>query len=298
VRTGVSTVTNTTVSYFRRQFSPKDKSIPFRFVGSWEYAQSLDNFNRLVEISTPEEIKTYDEFLASRPEFTYFQGVNTAFNRPPDLTKADPNERARFNDRFQKGGLAWMVSLAQIELGATMSMYGKMKKPFSVIVVSKFGNEEYLELLTDDLVSHLKSLAKEPRFKEVLDGNRRVDTWTLAYLRRLKLVKDLMVTISEVAEEETVNEMRPWFKELKEHEESLVNIVNVWLAGSVTVETTTTTGEFRGGGRVLGGGQFGTAALSPELIRLCNQLAGRTVFTDPFSILDIADARANSSSFS
>ena len=284
MRTGEQTTTKTTIDYFSRQFSPEDQSIPYRLVGSWEYAKSLDNLNRLINISTEDEISEYDVFLESRPEFTYYQGVSTAFREPPDLTKANPKQRSRFNDRFQKGGLAWMMALAQIELAATVSMYSDMEKPFSGVVTTKFGHEEYSELLIDDLVSHLKALASEPLFKEVLKLERQVDTWTLAYLRRLKVVKDLMITISDFADVDTVAEMRPWFDELEEHEESLVSIVNIWLTGATTSESESETRSVVGGDLLGEVSRFGkTTSLSPALIRECKRRIGQTVIRDPDS---------------
>ena len=48
--------------------------MPYRFVGSYEYAKAVENFEKLVLISTPEELAAYDKVLNGRPEFTYFNG--------------------------------------------------------------------------------------------------------------------------------------------------------------------------------------------------------------------------------
>jgi len=295
VRTGETTTTSSTTTYFIRKLSKEDKTIPFRFVGSYEYANCLDNFNKLLGISTEDERKIYDEFLNQRPEFTYYQGVNTAFNEPPDMRQAQPEQRSKFDDKFQKGGMAWMMSLAQIELAATMAMYSSVERPFGVVATSEFCHEQYRELLIDDVISHLRSLAKEEKFREVLNLNREVDTWTIAYCRRLKVIKDMMITIAEVSDQQVVQNMKPYFDELDEHEENLVSIVNTWLFSSVnTTDPTVTTSEAKAGGRLMGGGQFGTAALTPELIKQCNQRIGQTVTVGPGNQIRVAPPSKNS----
>ncbi len=61
-----------------------------------------------------------------------------------------------------------MMALGRIELASTLSLYGKSKLPFEAIEPTKFEAEQYLLILSDDTVAHLKSLAGEQGFKEVL----------------------------------------------------------------------------------------------------------------------------------
>ena len=159
---------------------------------------ALKQFMKLVEISTTDELKVYDKVLNDRAEFSFFSGVNAAFEEKPDLAKANPFERQKFEDEFIKKGLAWMMALARIELAATSSLYGDNKLPFETIVNSQFDAEPYLKILQDDVLAHMKSLAKEPGFKEVLRRSRRPDTWTLAYLRRIKLIRDMLQALQDV----------------------------------------------------------------------------------------------------
>lgn len=213
----------------QRSLCESDLSIPFRFVGSYEYANALDNFNELVRICSADEVRVCDKMLNDRHEFTCFQGVNTAFREPPVLTRANPAERHRFHGRFQKGGLAWMMAPARIELGATLSMYGDQEFPCEFVANNSFGHEEYVELILVDIAWHLKSLAGEQMFRKVLRLRHRVDTWSIAYLRRLKLVKGMLVTISRTAVTRTIEQARPWFDELAGHEQQLVGNVAAWL---------------------------------------------------------------------
>ena len=161
-------------------------------MGSYEYAKALEKFTQLIEKSSSDELKIYDKILKDRIEFSFLNGVNAAFAETPDMAKAKELERQRFNDEFLKKGLPWMMALARIELAATASAYGTLKKPFELVSTSDFDKQAYIEILRDDVMAHMKSLAKEPGFKEVLRKPRKSDTWTLAYLRRIKLIRDML----------------------------------------------------------------------------------------------------------
>lgn len=216
---------NLKTTYVKRSFQDVDQTIPYQFVGSYEYSNALESFSKLLKISTTDEIPVYDVILNDRPEFTYFNGASTAFPSKPDLTKADPFQRKQYYDNFQKKGLAAMMALARVELAATMSMYGSGDKPFALIVTGAFGLEEYVEVLSDDVVAHMKSLAQEPGFDAVTKRSYRIDTWTLAYLRRLKLIRDMLGTLSDVGDASVKANVRPYDKELAKYERRLLNNV-------------------------------------------------------------------------
>ena len=213
------------ISTYQSGFQPSDESIPYRLVGSYEYLNALKQFMKLIEISTTDEIKVYDKILNKRAEFSFFSGVNTAFNEKPDLAKANPFERQKFNDDFIKKGLAWMMALARIELAATSSLYGDVKQPFTAIEDSQFDAEPYLKILQDDVVAHMRSLAQEPGFTEVLRRSRTPDTWTLAYLRRIKLIRDMLQTLQDVGGPSVQAEIEPLAYELRKHQRNLVEQV-------------------------------------------------------------------------
>jgi len=235
------TTTKTTTQRFSRQFTPSNQSIPYRLVGSYEYAKCLDNFEALVKSSTPEQIEVYNKILADRPEFAFFNGVSSVFAVAPNLRAADQLDRRKFNDQFLKDGIAWMMALARVELGATASMYGKAEHPFEVVVQSNFGAQEYLEVLIDDVTAHLKSLANEASFKRVLKLGHKVDNWTLAYLRRLKMVKDMLITISRQANPEAIASLKPVYDDVEDYETKLVSLVQAWLVNIQSTNTTTST---------------------------------------------------------
>ena len=210
---------------YQSYFTPTDESIPYRLVGSYEYVRALEAFTDLLAKSTTEEIAIYDKVLNERHEFSFFNGVFLSFQQQPDLVKANDIERRKFDDKFKKRGLAWMMALARIELAATSSLYGKVDYPFEALVDGDIDVKPYVEILHDDVVAHMKSLAAEPSFKEVLRRARKPDTWTLAYLRRIKLIRDMLKTLERIGGEQVSTEIEPYVYELKKHERNLVDQV-------------------------------------------------------------------------
>ncbi len=229
MRSAETQTQQTTVTTIGQQFKESDDTIPYRFVGSYEYANALDSFTRLLRISSEADIEVYDSFLASRPEFTFFNGANTAFSKKPNLQAANPFARQQFYDTFQQKGLAWMMALARIELGATMSLYGDAEKPFESIAGSAnaFGLQPYLNVLADDVVAHMKSLSEEIDFENVVKRNRKIDTWTMAYLRRLKLIRDMLSTISRAGDDIVKARVLPYDRELKRYERRLIEQIEI-----------------------------------------------------------------------
>lgn len=227
------------VSVYQSYFQPTDESIPYRLVGSYEYVKALDQFSRLIEKSTTDELQVYDRVLNDRAEFSFFNGINAAFEQLPDLTQATPVERNQFRDKFMKKGLPWMMALARIELAATSSLYGEVESPFEALVTTEFGVEQYLSILKDDVVAHMKSLSQEPGFKEVLRRARKADTWTLAYLRRVKLIRDMLRTLERAGGPEVAAEIEPLAYELKKHQRELIDQVRTEVASNSSEYTAT-----------------------------------------------------------
>ena len=208
----------TTVNSFSYgRVEKQDKSIPFRLVGSYEYANCLRSFQTLLSISDREEILTYDKILAERPEFTYFQGNPAMFDQQVRIDGA-PMRRDRLGDKFLKNGLASMMALARVELGATMAMYGKSKTPFEDVSDSSFDRLAYLRILAVDFVEHMKALRNDVYFhKQILRRQRTVDADTLAYLRRVKMVCDMLEAASKIASSEELARLREFHNELKKY---------------------------------------------------------------------------------
>ena len=220
-----TTTENTQVEYVNT-FAPADKSIPYRIVGTYEYLQAAELLTRLLALSTEEEHEAYDELLEERPEFAFYNGPSTQLGINRQSIKFDNEEnRKQFDDDFKKSGLAWMLALAKVELGATISMYGEAQNPFAVYAPTDFDGVAFVRLIADDVVAHMRSLAREDGLKEVLRTARRSDTWTLAYLRRIKLIQDMLNVVSAAHDYQADSRIAPLAKELKSLQKKLVRNV-------------------------------------------------------------------------
>lgn len=235
------TTTQPVLNVIKKSIADVDKTIPYRLVGSYEYGKSLEAFTRLLAISKAEELPIYDKILNDRPEFTYFNGAHTALPNRPNLRQADPFQREQFYDSFQREGMAWMMALARVELGATMSMYGNSKAPFHAISTSDYDIEAYVQVLADDAVAHMKSLAQESGFDKVTKRGRPIDTWTLAYLRRLKLIRDMLASLQAIGNAEVKVRIAPYDKQLARYEKRLMKEVYAQTRPQYQVDSVTET---------------------------------------------------------
>ena len=209
-------------------------------VGTYEYSQALEHLQPLIASSTTEEIAIYDAILRDRPEFSFYGGMSRLPGMPQELQFPDRTARQKFDDEFLRQGLASMLALAKIELGATVSMYGQVQRPFEIYPPNNFDLATFLQLLADDAVAHMKSLAQEAGFKEVVRPSYKVDTWTLAYLRRLKLIRDMLDVLFKTGNPEVEYRMRPLDKELKKYTRRLIEQVYIQDL-SVTLQNQQTT---------------------------------------------------------
>ncbi len=115
-----------------------------------------------------------------------------------------------------------MTALARVELGATMSMYGDSKTPFAEFAPSAFDLVAYLEIMFDDVVVHLKDLAQDNGFRVVVKPSHVPDTWTLSYLRRIKLIRDMLAVLYLTDQPEMTAGLVPLESELKIYQRKLV----------------------------------------------------------------------------
>jgi hypothetical protein len=184
------------MTIIKNSFAETDFTIPYRFVGSYEYLSALETFIELVELSTPEQIEVYDKLIKDQPEFSYYSGVVSTLG-PINLFGASKEERNVFEDKFNQRTLAWLMALCRVELGATMAMYGDNPSPFDAVAPDEFGLEEYGSILYDDLAAHLSAITTDEYFKKILRTGTETSSDTLAYIRRLKIVHDMLLTLKQ-----------------------------------------------------------------------------------------------------
>lgn len=209
-------------------------------------------FDQLVSMSTPEQIEIYDKMIESRKEFAFYSGALSQLGA--DAMAAKQSKPMEFERGFKKNSLAWLLALARVEIGATASMYGRSKTPFRDLAPAHgWGMDEYLAVLADDLNAHVNALATDPDLKAVSKVNVKADSRTLAYLRRVKLVKDMLGAIQSAAGEQYAFQSRRVRKELEKYEKSLVR--KVLLSTQSLSGNTSQRGSRQVGARPLGSAQ-------------------------------------------
>lgn|GEM_PF-4869724 len=224
-----------TTYYAISAFAPADQSIPYRLVGSFEYSNAIDSLEKLVASSTVEQIAVYDKILKERKELSYFSGMMIQGVTPELVQKmaiGDPNKPnaggqalQEFNQNFQMQGLASMMALAKIELGASIAAYGEVKQPFSAFPPTAFDLEPFLNLMLEDVTAHLNALGTDPFFVEILRPKYGVDSWTVAYLRRLKLVRDMLAVLQQTNDPRITSKLAVFDQKLKRYQRDLAEKV-------------------------------------------------------------------------
>lgn len=234
------TETKTYTAHYREGISAADPTIPFRLVGTYEYDNALSLLEPLIASSIPEQIEVYNRFLEDRPEFTFYNGASLLDDRAlagMDLKK--DAVRVRFDDEFKKKGLAWMMALAKVELGATASAYGQTKTPFALYPATQFDLVPFLEVMFDDIATHIKALGSDQDFKQVLKSHRIADTWTVAYLRRVKLIRDMIQVLKGTGDPGLLARLAPYDQELTRYSNRLIDNIQLYEIDQVSQHTDT-----------------------------------------------------------
>ena len=222
---------------FGKQFPDSGFSIPYQLVGSYEYIKAIDYINRLARKSTAAEIKVYDSLIASQKEFSFYCGIATDYGLRK-IDDLDEDERGLIESTYKRQTLAWLLALARVEVGATVSMYGESDDPFGQIGMSKFGVKEYTEILLDDLSAHLKAMEQDQRFQKATTA-RRISGETFAYLRRARLVNDLLGKVLLTNNKELIAAAEPYVRSIENYIDRVVRRVEKALRPSFAINSGT-----------------------------------------------------------
>ena len=201
-----------------------DAALPQRLVGSFEYLNALGAFDRLVTRCSEPELDALDSYLQDRPLLSFCNGSNRDGVTRASLDQLPPEQRTRLETKYARSGLKWMMALARVELAATLSLHSSIERPFGVLLAD-VDQHAYLDILTDDAIAHLKSLAHEPGFQQVTERRHRADSWTMAYLRRIKMIRDMLQTLVEQGGPQVATEIAPYQRELAGYQRELIGQV-------------------------------------------------------------------------
>ena len=198
------TTTTVSTTHIYRDWAPQDDSIPPRIVGTQEYSTAIVYLEKLVGMSSEDEIEVYDKVIAQLPEFVFYSGMTARVEQPkPDADSKDkemagakPQDGA--DNEFKKQSLAWLMALARVELNATRSMYTPGDGAFKISAGTKFGLLEYYHVLLDDVAAHLNAIETDDEFKKVIKKSlNEANSDTIAYMRRLKLISSMLIALEQ-----------------------------------------------------------------------------------------------------
>lgn len=212
------------------EFEEADNTFPYRLVGSYEYGTALTQLGELVQSSTDEQIAVYDKLIQSRPEYSFHSGVAMELGLGARFDSQNAPERKEMDDKYLKHSLAWMMALARVELGATISMYGDTDDPFGAVVGiggGEFGAKEYLSILLDDLAAHLKAAQMDVDYQKGLSLEEKVDESSLAHLRRTQLISDMLNKVVSSGDPEIISVTGPYAQMAQQMIDQLVEKITV-----------------------------------------------------------------------
>lgn len=224
---------------------------------------AIDMLGRLASISTPEQIAVYDKIIQSKNEFSFYSGVVSKFG---DSIPAQARGQVGFDKSFKKNSMAWLLALARIEVAATSSVYGRSKKPFADMAPGNYGMNEYFAVLVDDLNAHVHALATDAGLKQICKLTVKADSNTLAYLRRLKLVNDMLKAVQVAGNPEFAYRAKAAERELNKYRRDLVTKVILVTQNLSESQVSESTYRTKGGGYRKIGPENSCRALAERLV--------------------------------
>jgi len=205
-----------------RRIEPAKTDSAFRLVGYLEYGMALAQFDRLLNAISPEELQIVEEIVRSREEFVVYTNVS----RPLETEASTLSEvGGRPGDDFRRHGLAWLVALARVELGAMAAGFTDQEDPFALVRPGQFELAAYIELLADGMRSHYWALradrvARNPR------GAGLTDSQAIAYVRRVHLATSFLRAFRDRARASLtpaqLTELRRWERGLEQLNQTLL----------------------------------------------------------------------------
>jgi hypothetical protein len=142
--------------------------------------RTLDEF---VRQGTQAELEAADEWVAERPEFTVYTNLSRRVQSAPSTLAPNTQEDRRT-------GLAWVTALARVELASMYATFTSLDSPYEAVGMTDLDKAAYSALLMDAAQTHVWALANDRNLRSIAKATP--DTLTLAYLRRLGVVRSLL----------------------------------------------------------------------------------------------------------
>lgn len=182
----------------------------------------------LIQISTPEEIKVYDEIIAARPEYDIFINLSRGLEPPNSSLVFTPE---KLKDDFKRSGLFWLTALGRIEFATTQAIFNSEDNAFLKYAPAGDESLAYFKVLMDSFKSHYYDTIDTPQLKlAITSSNIGPDQRVLAYVRRLSLMADMYIALMPVARNqftpEQLAELKQMGKQVHRNLYGLTNNVN------------------------------------------------------------------------
>lgn len=207
-----------------------------RLVGYWEYLKALQNLDQLASSLTESEREELDEYVKQRNLFAV-EG-----NQSKQLQVGNTSLSDEKDAEDEHRGLDWMTALARVELGAMLSGYTRVPRPFEIVKPTPSDMDAYRYLLLDGVRSHYWSLKKDPAVEYLLRSKNGIYN-ALSYSRRLLMVRSMLGTLARSGRSWTFpeqQELTGWKAELDELSGLLHLYVHDYLTQYVGSGTRTT----------------------------------------------------------
>jgi len=213
-----------------------------RVVGYLEYGNALSNLDRLVSLSSEEELAAIDEIVRDHDEFTVYSNLSNQL--PTAQQSGSPTNRVSTSARR---GLAWVIALARVEFGAILAGFTDHPNPYMFVTPKTYDFKESIELLLDGVLSHYQVMERDKGFREAtLQGGSIMNT--LAYSRRVRIVQKMLEGAMKVGPSayspSQAQDLGSYHKDLDKAQDVLVARIRQYLAARTRQSDVTRTREF------------------------------------------------------
>lgn len=224
-----------------RKLAPKDQTIIYRLVGFYEYLKALEQFDALLQKANEYELAAIDELIKYHDEFAIYTNLTRKIQKAPsalsnvDVKRAGDKQNPASKEDYERRGLAWVMALARLEVGAMFATYTKVASPFEVVRPSFYEMKAYRNLLEDGMRTHYWSLAGDPALQRVIaESGHNPNAETMAYVRRLTAARKFHEAVGLAGGDQLtpsqVSELRKWGYDLGQLQQGLVKNVKRYLS--------------------------------------------------------------------
>ena len=214
--------------------SPADARMVRRLVGFLEYGRALDHFDELLRRVTDDERNVIDQMIAEEDAFSIYSNLARRV-QPPGGTLT---VQSSAGDDGRRRGLAWVMALARVELGAMLATFTSTPEPFRAVRPTRFEFQAYKSLLLDGAQTHYWALSQDPDLRKVTRTSP-VNPIVLSYSRRLVLARAMLAAAVKTGLGEytpyQLRELASWTNDLDGLQIGLLALIHSYMQAQTRV---------------------------------------------------------------